>query len=304
MNFRRGAMLLTVALGLVGAPIRAENLGALSAQADAIVVASTSSHVESDTLEQFDLTILRTLKGPIGSGGTITVRWARPSGSGGGVRTGGVSSALTMIDLKVTGLWFLIKTKGVWDCLRARGGAPSFTSLYYPATPAGPAPDLSSLAVSDTEALVAELAAALEAPGSSHAPYALLDGVGVSDSAPIRAVLWHIVGSSGSVRDRAEALEALIGRGDTPAIRTIIEDPMLASFPGAAAPVVASVRDTFRAMDHTSVAALIRLANASPAADGLNSAAIRALSAIHSRETVPFLAALLSRPDQESHTNA
>jgi HEAT repeat protein len=176
--------------------------------------------------------------------------------------------------------------------------------LYYPATPTGPAPSLASLASSNSEALVTEVAAALEAPASSHAPYALLDAVGASDSAPIHAILWHIVGSSGTVNDRAEALEALIGRGDTRAIRTIVEDPMLASFSGAAADIVASVPDTFRATDHTSVAALIKLASASPAADGLNAAAIRALSAIHSRETLPFLAGLLSHPDQESRGRA
>jgi hypothetical protein len=153
--------------------------------------------------------------------------------------------------------------------------------------------------VSDSETLISEVAAALEAAASAHAPYALLDAVGASDSAAIRAILWHIVGSQGTVTARAEALEALIGRGDTRAIGTVVEDPMLVSFNGTDREIVTSVRDTFRATDPRSVAALIKLARAPQAADGLNAAAIRALSSIHSRETVPFLAGLLSHPDKE-----
>src|ERR1700680_967704 len=101
MNLRWRALFCTAGFAGLAVPVaKAESLTTLAAQADAIVVASTSSRVESDTLEQFDLTVLRTLKGALGVGETVTVRWTRPAGGLGGVRTGAPPGALTTIDLK------------------------------------------------------------------------------------------------------------------------------------------------------------------------------------------------------------
>jgi len=297
--------ILTVIGTLSGSLVQAADVAALANQADAVVAATTSTRVESNSSVQFDLSIHRVFKGSLSAGQTIIVNWNRPPVGWGGVKTPGASpGGLGQVNAEYMGLWFLQDTNVGWVPLRARGGPPFFTALFYPATKDGPPQGSRPVSGTLGDVLLSEIASAIQAPASAYLPRPLMGAVEELDTPFIRGALLGIVTSGAKDIDRADALAVLLAKNDVRAIQIVSDEPSLASYSSGAGGIVSAVRDSFRPTDHISLVNLIRLATAPHAANGLSAAAVRALSAIHTRETIPFLASLLGNPDLELRARA
>lgn len=289
---------LTVIAALGSAQLWAADVTALASQADAVVAATVSTRVESNASVQFDLSIHRVFKGSLSAGQTIVVNWNRPT-AGGGKTPGASPGGPGQVTAEYTGLWFLQDTNFGWVPLRAREGPPFFTTLFYPATKDGPPQGSSPVSGTLGDVLLSEIVAAVRTPASAYLAHPLVSAVVESDTPFIRTAFLGITTSSAKDIDRADALEVLLGKNDVRAIQIVADEPSLTSYSSGARAIVSSVRDSFRPTDHISLVNLIRLATVPHAADGLSAAAIRALSSVHTREAIPFLASLLASTDPE-----
>lgn len=279
-----GVILFT--LGNVGAV----DLNQVSKNADVIVVGSLTTRIESATSVSFELNIERVLKG------NATLRTARVShewtrqGIVAGEAPGGSS-----VEALCRGIWFLLRRNSMeWDAVSVRSPHGIFPSLYLPAVERLPSNYELPSGASWLDTVVVEIAAGFESSpqGADEVLWALHS----FDSPAVPVAISHLSTSTNS-RVRAAAMAESLARGDSAAVERLVES-WTSIHDAATKELLASVlENSFRDTNPSSVRQIAALAAANPVHSEIRQSAITALAAIHTKETLPFLATLLDSSD-------
>lgn len=258
----------------------------LAKESDAIVVGGIKVRTEGPTRVTFRLSVSSVLQGNI-PGQTLEVvhDWA-----------GLLRGPDRVIQQSQTGLWFLKRRSDeTWDVIPSRPSMyRSILGLFLPAS------DVSrSRRNSDLSAQLVEEVASRFYPGSGEDPEVLvgaLDGVRAEALVPVLPTLL----STGDPGVLAVAIAAMLERQTPDAIAQLVRFwPTIRNAPTKRF-VLSALRDSWRDTRPDSVRSLVLLANGDPE---ISSVASTALSAIHTREALLFLANLLfaDDPTQQFH---
>jgi hypothetical protein len=146
------------------------------------------------------------------------------------------------------------------------------------------------------DTLVFEMAGGLESEAT--APESMLDTLASLNTPAARVVRLRFLNSQRS-GFRCIGLAAILTRGEQGAITQLVQTwPSIATDPSREW-VISALRDSFRDLSPDSVLRLVELAKADSTPPELRTATVRALTAIHTKESLQFLASLLSSSDPE-----
>jgi hypothetical protein len=276
--------LVKVAFCLVGAALsvvaaRAAAIESLASQADLIVVGSIENRVETQNNVSFDVVVWRVIKGQtVAASVHVNHPWTR---------TGLVlDSGVSQIDTQLDGIWFLKRHDGSeWDTLPVRGRDGLVTSLFLPATTSSSGSYQYASSASVTDKVVFELGFGLRAR-NAH-PEILLLTLGPLDSAAVNTVLNNFLESSND-SFRAVALSCLLARNKETALAKVLQLWPAISDIQMRRLVVSAIRDSFRDPSPSSAGQLADIATNAKNSPDLRAAAIRAMSATRSRQSLPF----------------
>jgi len=285
----RSAVLISFLLavtGLFDQRAAASPVRELIERADAVVIGTDTGRGKAGTLVSFFIDVQRVFKGNLKPGTLLPVQW-----------DSGVEAPIWRNPPNSRkGVWFLRNNSGVWECIRARSGrVPAFSYLFYPVTD-GPLP--ASLrhdtSLSPTDQIIIEIAVAESK--RAHGIPVINEAAANHDSAEVRNAFRYLARLK-SPRSRILGLDGLIQRGDVEGLLLFeAEHRKLPASPELAM-IVRDIDVSFRNPDPVAIQALGRLAASASRIPGLQLAAARALSAIHTREAVRYLAPLLDDPD-------
>jgi len=265
--------------------MEAATLSTLTQKADAIVVGTVSSRVQSSNAIAFDINVERVINGNLGA---TVIHVLHSWQADGTMASGTVNSVLH-------GMWFLKRGSTQWDILQARNGL-SVDSLFLPALAMPPLGAFATPAnASLLDVLTFEAAAGIQASGQS--PQTLLELLGMSDGPAVDAVL-SIYLNSADTGQRAIGLTGLIRRGRPGLLATVVQVWPSISNDLNRRHVVSALADAWRDPSASSVQQLETIADTVGTAE-LRQSAIRALASIHTREALPFLTKLLAGADPE-----
>jgi len=150
--------------------------------------------------------------------------------------------------------------------------------------------------VSLLDKLVHEVGGAAGVEGFDSLRYTLADAIGDFDSPAVRKVLQYRA-AHGTPEAKAGAVASLVARGDETGLVLLMEDRATLSASAGWNRIVDGLSFSFRNTDAESTGLLVRIASDSTASDDLRRAGIRSLRAVHTKETIPFLASLLDNDD-------
>ncbi|MDX2151214.1 MAG: HEAT repeat domain-containing protein [Bryobacteraceae bacterium] len=277
----KGATPLLI-LTMLTAPSPAGSLPWLLSTADAVVIGTEVDRVKQGALVSFTLNVEHVFKGTIPPGASVHVSWD----------SGVYDPIWANSRPSCRGIWALQNKEGLWWAVPARAGrVPAFQRLFYP-VPARPiASDFQSQPGSTSIDQLLGLIAAAEVERDGMP--VLLEAATDYDSAEARRI-FRIMARGAQPRARLLGLASLVQRGDVGAIVQLGEgtDRNMV-VPGISELVVPAVEVFFRNNDVRGIRALGQLATTPSSIPGLQVGAARALSSIHTRESVPFLASLL-----------
>lgn len=282
-----GGILLAASLSYASL-VAPQSVADLEQSAELIVVGSATA--SNGTGNTFPLRVIRVIKGDNDLvGATITARRS-PSST-----TSGVVGA-------ATGIWFLQQSSTGWNLLPVVQGNVPLGMTCYPTSIAGTllAPYAYTSTASTTDKLVSELSSAIESSSSAGnlALASLHYGMLEQLQSPILALLYQRLSSSGSPQQQALGLAGLIRQGSSAALsKAATLAVILAGFPKENGILLLSIRNQFRTSDSGSVKVLGQIAVDTTANQLFREAAAHVLAAIHTRESLPFLAQLLSDDD-------
>lgn len=278
--------LVTATVGAQAFPI-----DKLAASADAIVAASvTGVDIGSDQVV-YTLNIVRTFKGSL-QPSTITLTQSRA-----GLKIAGVP-------LGTTGIWFLKQaSSGTWDALVSRPfGAHRSQELFLPAGAATPTgPFAYGPTTSMVDALVYEVAAGIQSTPDD--PEVLRGAVDQMNSPAVTAVsLAYMASADPGIK--AVGLAVSLQNGLPGAIQQLAQSWGQISSDWHAFDVINVLRGSWRDSTPAAATQLASFAGTAPVASPIRAAAIRALAALHTRDTLPFLASLLSSSSSSEQEQA
>jgi hypothetical protein len=276
------ALLLAVSGGLACEGSIAD----LGSQADAIVVGGIDTRTESSSNVRFDIAVDRVVKGDR----NLQIIHVSHDWQRGGF--GSDPSAQT-ISAKIYGIWFLTRTNALdWDVLPVSRDGFVFT-LYLPAVQSLPVAYQYSSGASPTDALVYEMGATFESGASSSNETLLPIEFG---GAAVEKVLRTFVRSS-KPSLQARGLADMLRRNQDGALNVL--QTLWPTIRGTAEAqlVISELRNSFRDLMPGSVQQLIEIANGSSSSSELRTAAIRAITAMHTRDSLSFAATLLDSSD-------
>ena len=281
--------------------LNAAGLDYFAKRAEAIVVGFVNSRTESANEVSFTINVSRVLSGSVNVP-ALTVSVVHPW-----VRAGQLLGPAGTIDQPLFGIWFLARGgSGTWDVLSPR---PSWwgtiLGLFIPASSTPPSgPYAYAVGAPIVDALVNETAAGfLSATNEDSNPRWILGAFDSIDTASVRNVLATLA-ASGDPKLQAIALTGSLERTIPGAISTLAALlPSLKNDPNEAL-VVSALRDSSRDPTPASIQQLVWFVAGVPADCDIRAAAVRALAAIHTKETLPFLASLLSSADATEQERA
>lgn len=261
----------------------------LEQNATLIVVASANA-APNGTTSSFSLNVIRVVKGDNAlAGSTITVGWTPTSANAGAPSPG-------------TGIWFLKQSSMGWTLLPVVQGNVPLVMTYYPtlATGAMVAHYAYASTASTADKLASELSAAIESsphagnPALASLHYGMLEQL----QSPVITMLYQRLSRIGTPQQQALGFAGLVRQGSSAALTSVAKAAtVLADYPVENGILLLSIRDQFRASDAGSVQALGQIAADTTANQLFREAAAHALAAIHTKESLPFLAQLLSDGD-------
>jgi hypothetical protein len=281
---------------IYGSLVAWNSLATLGQSADLIVVAAASDGRIVGTALNFTLGVSRVLKGDGGlAGASVSVSWPRPPSAQGGFPAPDSNAA-------GNGLWFLKNSPDGWQLLPVMQGGVSFSHAFIASAP-GPIPP--AYAYSETSAIndkiASEVSASVEGGIGDGARLAsLASGLLDQLKSPVVQQLYQRMAASGSPNQRLLGLSGLIRAGSTEALGEAAQNAasLLTAYPIEGGALVQSVRDQFRPSDSSSVTALGQMATDSANVTGpFRIAAAHALASVHTKDALPYLAALLDDPD-------
>jgi hypothetical protein len=270
------AVLLLPAFGF-SAPIER-----LVGQADAVIIGVASQPVKNGHFVALHLVAERVFKGSVAPGAVLNLDWDT-----------GTDDILWKTPPTLHGIWFLRSTPGGWEIIPAKPSQrKALSELLYPTSAAGLP---SALTYSDNDSVSDKLI--IEAASvPSNDPSDILNAASGSNS-PAVTRLFRYLAQSKSVNERVAGFAGLLERGDDAAIQQLENESQSLSASRAFGRVAAAVAFAFRNAAPESVNALGRIATAQKQDPKLRWAAAQALSAIHTREALPYLAVLLDDPN-------
>ena len=267
----------------------------LEQTADLIVVGSVSGGTKSGSTLSFSIQVERVIKGNSAMTGTqIAVDWT-PEPQGGPPEAGPPR-------LTGHGLWFLTRSPSAWELQPVANNGVPFTSAYIPEPPGT---SLTAYTYSPGAALsdkvASEISGAIETATASGGTTYLLSLYKLLDElqSPVTQQLWSRLSVSELMNQKLFGLGGLIRSGNTGALQAAFESASsFASYPLEAGILLQSIRGDFRATDSNSVGLLGRIATQVDCPSDLRHAAAKALASIHSKDALPYLAALLDDQDR------
>ena len=274
----------------------------LAQKASTIVVGSVDGGVEGPTQVSFTITVTRVLKGNsqlTGQKIPIIHPWSR---------AGIVRPPVQSVNQQISGIWFL--TGGPpegWDVLNSRPSKyRTFLGLFLPASATPPTgPYAYPLNTPTLDALVYEVAVGVavanEDPSIITAAFYAVDTR--MDTTAVRKVLATCI-ASGNPALQVVGIAGNLERAVPDAIQELVKLwPNISTDPNVGE-VVAALSDSWRDATPGSVQQLAAFAATAPSGSDIRRAAVRALASIHSRESLPFLASLLSSADRAEQERA
>lgn len=270
----------------------ADTLSNLATRGDAIVIGTVTTRSESGIAVSFDIQIEKVFKGTISPGSVhVAHQWIRRGIIAGFPQT----KAGQTIDAQLHGIWFLQRAAGPdWEILAVSGQDGIMVNLYSPAAVTLPPAYQYSETTSLVDSLILEVAAGLEAEG--WRPAAALDALGSLRTPAASMFLTNYVNSLDPAF-RSIGLAGLLTQSHQDAIAQLVRFwPSISEAPSRVR-VIQALRDSFRDSTPSAVQQLVAVATADSIYLELSPAAVTALAAIHTRESLPFLAHLLLSSD-------
>jgi HEAT repeat protein len=289
--------LLLVVSSAQGGMVVWRSFAELEQSADLIVVGSASGGGQPGSVLSFTLQVSRVLKGgPSVVGTPITVDWTFPMEAQGSPAAAGSPAT-------GNGLWFLQRSSSGWELLPVMQGDLFFNQVFI-AEPSGPI--LSAYeydpAAPLSDKVASELSAAIEsadggAPQLASLHFGLLDRL----NSPVIQRLYNRMSLSTSPNQKILGLSGLIRGGSPEALSAALQAASsFGAYPFETGVLSESIRNEFRATDAKSVEILGQITTAPTELSlPLRQAAARALGAIHTKQALPYLAALLDDPDPD-----
>jgi hypothetical protein len=279
--FPFGVIACLLAAGHLYAPIfQIISPAELARDADVIVAGSAGSGVRSGNTVSFPLQVDRVLKGGATiASTTLSIAWTAAPSVDFGPPTAGY------------GIWFLRRPAADWTMLPAG---------YY-AVPPGPILGIYAYAdaASVTDKVAAELSSAIEsANGGSFIEIQTNGGLDQLKS-PVLQLLYQRMSTSDDLYQAMMGVSGLLRQGNGSALAAAIDlAPKIEADPRRFDALPLTIRAFFRPTDAASVAALGRAAaDTTNLRAQLREACAEALAAIHTRQALPYLAALLDDAD-------
>ena len=278
---------LAAAVGAQGFP-----LDVLASQADAIVIASVTQTVVGSGQVSYILDIARTFKGNL-QPSTITV-----------IHSSVANMQIASLAPGPVGIWFLTQTtSGTWDVLVSNpSGGHLPNGLFLPATTAKPAgPFAYGPTTPMVDALVYEVAAGIQNTPSDPV---IMKGAVDRMNTPAVEVVRSAYLASPDPGFKCFGLVLSLERGLPVVTQQLSQVWDQISGDRHAFWVIQALRDSWRDPTPAAVTEMASFAGTAPLGSPIRAAAIRALAAVHTQETLPFLASLLSSSDSGEQERA
>ena len=289
IHSRFAASALFALAAAVGA--QAFPLDVLASRADAIVIASVVQTAGDSDQVSYTLNIARTFKGSL-QPSTITVIHLPTNRQFGNLAPGAV------------GIWFLTQTtSGTWDVLVSNpSGGQLANAFFLPASAAKPTgPFAYGPTTPMVDALVYEVAAGIQNTASD--PVIMKGAVEKMDTPAVKAVLSTYLASPDPAF-KSFGLVLSLERGLPVVTQQLSQVWGQISADRHAFWVIQALRDSWRDPTPAAVSEMVSFAGTAPVGSPIRAAAIRALAAVHTQETVSFLASLLSSSDSSEQERA
>lgn len=265
---------------------RAETIAGLTSRADVIVVGAATTVISGPQRVSFDLSVDRVVKGSnVPAIFHIEHDWIRR-----GMFIG--NEGVPFTSPLMYGVWFLLRSTSGWDVICATGADGDLFHLFLPASRTLPAAYQGVPQSQAADRVTVEVGAGIRSTGESSFLVSAMHGL---NGPAVEAILSDLL-VSGNKTTQANALAALLERGLPSSVEHLAQMwPSIGDGQGRAE-VRDAVRDSFRGQDPASIDQMVKLVQTTPSSD-LKAALISALAAIHTRETLPFLASLLQSED-------
>ena len=259
--------------------------------ADAIVVGEVLSLQQTGSQVAFTLQVDRNLKGNIVPTSVIQVEWDR--------------APVTRTPQQISGqygMWFLrTNANGAWQLLPAtHSNTPLPLSLACYPLLKGSAPFASAVGTQSVNDLVTgELSTAVEhLPSATTEFYYTATGLlSLSDTSNVTSQ-YRRLSQMADPQLQVLGLIGLVRQGDAASIERVLELQAALRASKLRVHMVSAVRNVRDGTPRT-VQALGRLATTSGVGSGLQMAACDALRSVHTKDSLPFLVALLDSPNAE-----
>lgn len=251
--------------------------------ADGIVVAAMVQQADGSSSLQIPLEVKKVFKGDIAQGSIVYV--APPPE----LRT------IPKGQARVQGVWFLKRIDAEWTAMPTSAGDIAFPDLLYQTEPAD------TVGLANTQANATALdRVILELSGSilSGKQLTLLEAMLGTRSAVARE-LYSTAARSANASVRGFGLAGLIRENDPSSISQLEQEATRQPALQNDASILVSVQELYRSPALTGIQALGRIALSKKHSDALRVGAANALMAIHSKDSVAFLATLLDDPSPE-----
>lgn len=267
----------TVALLMISAAGFCASLDSLVKQADAVFIGVGDQPVQIGRSVTIRLSVERVYKGDLAPGALLYVDW-----------DAGTSAALWRTPPNLHGVWFLQSTAHGWRFISAQPQSTALADLLYPtSTGSLPTALAANPGTSVTDQLILEIA---NAPSGD--PWTVYQATAGSSSPGAMTALRNLAQSS-STDARLFGLAGLLNRGDTAAVQQLGTDALKLNSSRNFGLIKSALGSGFRNTAPESITALGQIVQSQKQPVDLRVAAAQALSAMHTRETLPFLAALL-----------
>lgn len=279
-----GKTLALLAL-ISGSVLHGAGLKYLASHANAIVMGSVDTRIEGPTQVSFTLNVDKIFSGSVtGSSLSVVHPWT------------GIVRKNDQVQQTLYGIWFLTNSpsQGIWDVLTARPLAVhTVFGLFLPAPVSTPStgPYAYPQGTSLLDELAYQVAAGVQA--ANEDPEIILGALESLDTPAVRSILntcsassrpaFQAVGFAGKLeRNVPETVEQL-----SRSWPNIKDNPLTRD-------IASALKTSWRDSTPAGAQALVSLATLTSANDRVRQAAVWAIAAIHSKDTLPFLESLLS----------
>jgi hypothetical protein len=280
---------------LLVAPALSRSVTELTEKATAVVIGSVAAHTGDSETVEFTIAVERILKGTVPLSVPIRHIW---TGRGGILLLGPNQTH----NVRLRGMWFLIRDQsGLWDVL-GPGSDSLIVDLFLPVSTTALGPPYSySPSQPVSEIVLIEAAAGIKS--SSADPETLLSLAWGMDNDVVRALLTDYMNMR-SPDFQAAGLAGFLDRGRPGSIADLLR--MWPSIDKSAnrSSVIFALRQYWRDSTPESVRDLVSATALMDRSNELRPAAIWALMAMHTKETLPLLGSLLVSADATEQMQA